>query len=328
MKKVSIIIPVYNGEKFIKRLLSNVYSQTYGDIELIVVNDGSKDSSYKLLEECSYKAPSNVVTRIIDKPNGGISDSRNRGLGVAEGEYIVFIDQDDRIKTNYISTLVSEIEKEDYDILISGYSLVDNDSKVIDRWVLNPKKEYSKYRIIAPWARIFRKDIIDKNHIRFMQTKLNEDLYFNLVYMSYCKKIGVSSYCGYEWTFNRTSESHSKWNVISKDRNPLTVLNQIKKDMNSDHCLNNDCLEYMQIKHIIWYLFYVAKSANKEELFKAYNKMFEWLKDNYPDYYKNSVMRHPIKFGDGLKVSIIVFVSILLHRIRLLYPILRVYSKI
>ena len=327
-EKVSIIVPLYNGEKYIKKLLSNIFSQTYSNIELILINDGSSDGTYDLVQKLIKKSPNTIKVILINQDNQGISKTRNNGLDEASGDYVVFIDQDDGINRDYIERLVEEIKKQQVDLLISGYTLVDSSGKVLDKWILNPDKEYSKYRIIAPWGRIFKKEIIDKYSIRFMDTKVSEDLYFNLVYMSFCEKIGVSSYCGYRWLFNESSESHSNWNKISEDRNPLLVLNQIKKDMNNDHCLNNDCLEYMQIKHIIWYLFYVAKSANKKELYKAYSTVFEWLKGNWPYYYKNKVMRHPVKYGDALKVGVIVFVSILLNRAKLLYPILRIYSKL
>lgn len=328
LKKVSIIVPVYNGSKFIKKTLSNIFTQTYGNIELILVNDGSTDDSLEIITSLSRKAPVSINVKIINQDNSGIAKTRNRGIEEATGDYICFMDQDDGIYRNYISTLVKLIEESNSDILIGGYNLVDGNGRILDKWILKPEKKYSTFRITAPWGRIFRKNIIDKHNIRFMDTKVSEDFYFNVLYLSYCNNIKVTSYSGYRWLYNENSESHANWSQISDERNPLIMLTQLQKDINKNNELDYDCLEYMQLKHLVWYLLYVAKSASKEQLKKTYDEFFKWLDKYYPNYKKNKIMKNPVKYGESFKIGSIVNIAIGLKKIRCFYPMLRIYSKI
>ena len=324
----TIIVPMYNGKKYIKKLLSNIFTQSYQNIELIILDDGSSDGSGEYVSELLKRAPSSFRVKMINQDNSGIPLTRNRGLDEASGEYIFFIDQDDGIRKEYISSFVEEMNKTHADMVIGGYELVDTNGYKLDKWVLNPDKLYSKYRITAPWARVYRKDIIDKYGIRFMNTKVSEDMYFNLVYMSYCSKISVTSYCGYRWTYNEQSESHSNWNKISDERDIFAVLTQIQEDMSIDNCLEDECVGYMNIKHIVWYLFYVAKNSCRKDLEDIYNSSFEWLDKYYPHYYNNRVIYRYLKYGESFKVGMIVMLSVILKRLNLLFVVLRLYSKL
>lgn len=97
--KISVIIPVYNGEKYIKRCLESVFSQTYTNMEILVVNDGSSDNSLAIIEAAHEKSPFPV--RILNGENHGVADARNKGIDFAEGDYIVFVDQDDYLDTDF-----------------------------------------------------------------------------------------------------------------------------------------------------------------------------------------------------------------------------------
>ena len=114
--KVSIIVPVYNAEKYIKQCLESIISQTYENIEIIVVNDGSKDNSLNILKE--YVKKSNKM-KLVDKKNGGVSSARNAGLKEATGEYITFVDSDDWLEKNAIEIMLRNIK--DFDIIQSSY---------------------------------------------------------------------------------------------------------------------------------------------------------------------------------------------------------------
>ena len=105
--KVSIVIPVYNVEKYIRQCLESVINQTLKDIEIIIVNDGTKDSSMKIAEE--YLSDKRI--KIINKENGGLSSARNAGMRIAQGKYICFIDSDDFIEKNMMEELYIAIEK-------------------------------------------------------------------------------------------------------------------------------------------------------------------------------------------------------------------------
>ncbi len=118
MPKVSIIIPVYNAEKYLKETLDSVLNQTYLDFEVIALNDGSKDGSLSILNEYAKKDERFVV---IDKPNSGVSDTRNLGIEKASGEYIACLDADDLYSPNFLFTMVSAIEENNANVVVCEY---------------------------------------------------------------------------------------------------------------------------------------------------------------------------------------------------------------
>lgn len=323
---VSIIIPIYNGKNYINSSILTVFDQTYDRIELLAVDDGSTDDSFQVLSELVKQAPIHVDMRIIRQDNGGICRARNRGIEEAKGEYIMFMDQDDKMYSDCVANLVSLIEKENADLVIGGFDLIDKEGKVLEQWTLNPTLSFSPFRISAPWGRIFRRTVMDRHNIRFMVTKISEDFYFNVLFMSYADKIVVSPYRGYCWLYNEGSESHAHMSQLKEDRNPLVMLEQLHKDMNSAHGLDRECLQYMMTKHIVWYLLYVAKGADAALLKKMYCECFSWLTMRYPHATKISLRKLTFPKGEQVKVRSIVKTCIVLHRMRLFMLFLRIYS--
>jgi len=124
MPKVSIILPVYNVEKYIAKSIQSVLNQTYQDFELLVIIDGSPDNSKQIAE--SFK--DDRIT-IYEKPNGGLSDARNYGLERAKGEFVYFMDSDDWIEPNLLKDTVCVFEKNEIDFVVFGYFLDNEDLK-------------------------------------------------------------------------------------------------------------------------------------------------------------------------------------------------------
>ena len=118
MEKISIIIPVYNGEEFLKRCLDSIIVQTYQNWELIIVNDGSTDKTKDIIEEYIEKDKRIVV---INKDNSGVSDSRNIGIDYSTGDYITFVDADDFLEKNMLLSIIELLNKEKYDVIRYNY---------------------------------------------------------------------------------------------------------------------------------------------------------------------------------------------------------------
>ena len=119
-KLISIIMPVYNAEKYLNRSIESIMNQTYNNIEIILVNDGSTDNS---LEICtSYQEKDNRI-KLINQANKGVSFARNKGIDEATGDYIMFIDSDDYVEKNMIEDMVSKITEDDIDLVISGIKM-------------------------------------------------------------------------------------------------------------------------------------------------------------------------------------------------------------
>ena len=118
-KLISIIVPVYNVEKYVAECIESIIKQTYQNLEILLIDDGSTDNSGKI---CDKYAEKDKRIKIIHKENGGVSSARNLGLDLAQGEYIAFIDSDDFVSNKYIESLYSAIEHKDAEIVLSKYS--------------------------------------------------------------------------------------------------------------------------------------------------------------------------------------------------------------
>ena len=220
-KLVSIIIPVYNAEKYILRCVESVKKQSYKNIEIILVNDGSTDNSKKL---CNEIINTDKRIKVINKENGGVHTARNEGIRIANGDYITFIDIDDWIEEDYILTLIKIIESKNIDLAICNYK---------DVYIESNKEEYSSNDngedreiniseliderfffngLINPcWGKLYKMSIIKGQGIRFESLKLSEDTLFNLNYLSFCKNIFITSkrlyfYVHYKNSNNLTSK--------------------------------------------------------------------------------------------------------------------------
>ena len=130
MDKISIIVPVFNGEKHLSRCVDSLLNQTYKNIECIFINDGSSDNTLKILKE--YKKKDSRVV-IIDKKNTGVSDSRNKAIEMSTGDYICFCDADDMYDKNYVEMMHDLIIKEDVPLVRCNYKVIDKSGNDIDK---------------------------------------------------------------------------------------------------------------------------------------------------------------------------------------------------
>lgn len=209
---VSIIVPIYNSEKHIKRCVDSIVNQTYKNIEIVLVNDGSTDNSLNVIKEFTDKR---IV--LIDKNNSGASDTRNVGIQKSRGKYVAFIDSDDWIEKDYILNLLQIIYMNKSDIIISGYTKVSDKQIKIKKLVnkviyLNQGEEDKTYDILysnngsSVWGKLYKYEILQNVIMR--KIKIGEDMLFNIEALSMSHKIFISDYVGYY--YNDNSESITK----------------------------------------------------------------------------------------------------------------------
>lgn len=204
--KISVIVPVYKCERFIVDCVDCISNQTYTDLEIILVDDGSTDNSGKICDELASK---DSRIKVVHKENGGVSSARNAGLDTATGDYVMFVDSDDLIHYDMCQYLLS-LMNEECDFVVSGFYRSDTFS--LDESKLREATcDFTSYSEIAPafldmfnrrilncpYAKLFRKDIIGTQRFDTSIT-LGEDLLFNLEYLKKVSKgITVSTFCGY-----------------------------------------------------------------------------------------------------------------------------------
>lgn len=191
---ISVIIPAYNAARTIRRCIQSVLDQTYTEWEMIIVDDGSKDDT---LDICQSYDDSRI--RVLHKENGGVSSARNHGLKFAQGDYIAFIDSDDFIEANYLEHLSQGL---DYDIVISGFCYENTPEsssfhlKLANREAVG--RELSKLinadQLCYPWGRLFKRSIIEQNHIRFNEKmRFAEDNVFNWEYLCHINSLRIDT---------------------------------------------------------------------------------------------------------------------------------------
>ncbi len=234
---VSIIIPVYNGGKYLAACLASLSAQTYENIEILIIDDGSTDDSVKI---CSDYSLGNNKIRLITKVNSGVSDTRNTGLENANGEFIVFVDCDDKIGKDYISHLIS-LMNDDIDFGVTGWTKEKENGELIEKCVaidgefsaegclmnlvtLNAVQGY-------PFAKIFRNQIIAENKIRFdKEITIFEDLLFCCEYVCHCRKGKINTvHNDYHYILHENSARNKTIHAKSFDTNWLTEIKALEK---------------------------------------------------------------------------------------------------
>ena len=247
---ISIIIPVYNAENYLRRCIDSVLSQSFTDFELILVDDGSNDKSPQI---CDEYASQDTRVRVIHKANGGVSAARNDGLDIAKGEYITFIDSDDWVERDYLSTLSNY---RDYDIVFFSHRLIYEDGYISE--FLFEAKEGDKqniWEIVASlrknavgsnfygytWNKMFRRDIIEKYKIRFIEgLRISEDEVYTLDYCTHAKSIKVLPLCLYNYRVLGTGLTATKNSADEYKKLADSYLSILNRE-------NNNCIDKVYI---------------------------------------------------------------------------------
>ncbi|XME03216.1 glycosyltransferase family 2 protein [Lachnospiraceae bacterium C1.1] len=217
---VSVIIPVYNAEKYLTKCLNSIIGQTYENIEIILINDGSTDSTGEI---CSRFAAKDSRIRYIEQENAGQSITRNRGIGLSKGRYIYFMDSDDHLDDGYIEFAVKSLKDEKADMMISNYyHELENgaswNEREFEEGVFDLTKEADRYKFIVNvflpykcgfevWNRLYDAELIKENGLEFPVFKpvVAEDVCFNLLYIFCAGKIIVSNKRFYHYLHNDSS---------------------------------------------------------------------------------------------------------------------------
>lgn len=214
--KFSIIIPVYNVENYLSRCLESVINQTLMDIEIICVNDGSKDGSDIIIKQ--YSRIDNRI-KIVEKENGGLSSARNAGMKIAQGDYICFLDSDDYYEQNLCERLYREVLEHNPDIIAFGANIFPL-TKDTDRWTFwNLSPATQKFRKFCPevllsynrgypfvWRNCFKRKYLEKNHLYFNEdVKFGEDTVFQVCAFPGAKNIIYISDKLYHYRYDRTN---------------------------------------------------------------------------------------------------------------------------
>ncbi len=228
---ISVILPIYNVEKFLENCIESIINQTYKNLEIILVNDGSTDESGKICDKFKKK---DKRIKVIHKRNGGLSDARNAGMKISKGKYITFVDSDDLVHKQYIETLWNLIVNNKADISMCDYKSVnenfsydekadenlDSSIYVLDRLECI-KKMYieGKHGLeFLAWGKLYRKSLFTKNNIKYPKGKIHEDTFTTYKLIYYSEKIVFKDECLYFYRIRTGSIMNSIFNLKKLDK--------------------------------------------------------------------------------------------------------------
>ena len=259
---VSIILPVYNAQTHLARCIGSILNQTYRNLELIILNDGSRDQSLPVCEEFRVK-DSRIV--LVDKDNSGVSDTRNLGLKLAGGQYVQFVDSDDYIDPDFTGHLVAAAEENNADLVIAPYKMVipagaskpeqvlekiQDDLGVMsvarppevreygflpagvydkDTFALRLMDKPASYFYSVLWNKLYRRDLLVENDVQFAsEMKWAEDLVFNLQYIRFAERFVSIGTPGYYYVQNPQSICHTQINPATIVQNKVQTFRYYK----------------------------------------------------------------------------------------------------
>lgn len=230
---ISVIIPVYGVEKYIAQCLESVINQTYKNLEIIVVNDGTKDRSADIAKE--YAAKDSRI-KVYDFKNGGLSVARNRGLEIATGEYISYLDSDDWIDTKMYETLLEAAMKNEADMVKCGIietngvaeeKITFSDVKIINNEQHKAFENYFNGILwTLAWNGLYKKELAKK--VKFPDNVVNEDNYSSGIFLYLAKKIVVIPFCG---NYYRVNDAGISKGGVKKPLDKILAINKLKQDL-------------------------------------------------------------------------------------------------
>ena len=306
-EKISVIVPVYNVEQYLERCVDSIINQTYTNLEIILVNDGSTDNSGKLCDELAKK---DERIRVIHKENGGLSDARNRGIDESESDLVGFIDSDDYIDSDMYEVLLKNLNDTDADLSMCAlYDVYNNtpEAQVTNKetWKLSSEqaiKMVMEAKILSVTAvnKLYRKSLF--TDLKFEVGKIAEDAFIMIKLLDKCEKIVATNEKKYYYVHRENSITTQKFST--------KFLNVIEAyEQNSNIILE----KYPKLKDVAqtrmnWAYFYVLDrlllddNYNDKEL---ENKLISYLKNHHKD-----ILNDPL-FTKGRKIG---FIALLLSR--------------
>lgn len=300
MKKVSVIMPVYNTECYLKRCIESLVHQTLKEIELIFINDGSTDHSLAILQDYKAKYPDKII--IIDKENGGMSDARNQGLTAANGEYIGFVDSDDYVDINMFALLYEKAKSKDFDVVACDMNYIYQDR--IEKAYSHLHHDLFDAQAIqktmvdvypSVWNKLYHRRILEKSGLKFTRFVWFEDVEFTYCIYPFITSIGVVhehlyQYMQREGSITKIFNEHlfdylKNWKSIIAFYKQHGIYETYQQE-----------LEYSCVRYL--YATFIKAAAHYLDMnmfYTAYDKAHEMVTQTYPNFRRNQYFYRSLK---------------------------------
>ncbi len=287
--KVSIIVPVFNTEAYLKKCLDSLVKQTYKNIEIILINDGTMDNSEKIILKYKEKYPG--IIRYYKQKNKGQGAARNLGIKKAKGEYITFVDSDDYVDKNMIDKMISM----QADIVICDILKEENDKTIYFNNYWNIKNDPSKNYMtshMGPVARLYKASLFKDNNIYFKEGVIYEDLATVPLLGMYTNNIKYVNEAFYHYVIRRgSSMKQIKYNKVLESI--FNVMGYLSENITDNY---KDELEYLYIEHLLYSASLRFLKFNRKDKVNIVRNIIRKKYPNYKNniYYKNKSIKFKV----------------------------------
>lgn len=312
--KVTIIVAVYKSEPFLPKLLNSIINQTYKNLEIILVDDGSPDNSGKI---CDDYAEEDIRIKVIHKKNGGACEARNYGIEAANGEYISIIDGDDWLEQDYVEYLLdlavstkSDMAMTDKIFTTRDRVQTDNDKKEV--WTSEKAATSIIYPIIpiGPWNKLIKLSLIIKNNISFSVPWSGEGLYFTFMCAQHSNQVAVGHRKVYDYRLNNAGSGLTNYNVEMGINALWNIKNIGKNNIHSSKKIEN-AVNWHIWKNYNFLIKLIIATNTKDKYKKVYDECLSGMKQILPTVLLHSEMGIKSKMKMLLKtMTPIVFAKI------------------
>lgn len=290
MPKVSVIVPIYNVEKYLEKCINSLLSQTLEDIQIILVNDGSKDNSGNIAKEYEKNNKDKVI--YVEKENGGLSDARNYGLKYATGDFIAFLDSDDYIEKNAYEEMYNKAIEENADYVECDFIWeFPNKIRVDKQYPYKNKKEMLSFVRVVAWNKLIKRQLITDNNLEFPKGLRYEDIEFTYKLIPFLNKFAYVDNPFIHYVQREGSIAN-----VQNERTAeiFTVLDNVIEFYKKNNIYEEyrDELEYNYARYLLCSsLKRMCKIKDKSIREKLLTESWERLNLNFPNWKENVILK-------------------------------------
>ena len=290
MPKVTVIVPIYNVEKYLARCIDSLVNQTLNEIEIVLVNDGTKDSSGKIAMQYAKQYKEKII--YLEKENGGLSDARNYGLAYAKGEYIAFLDSDDYIEKDAYEKMYEKAKLENADYVECDFIWEYPNKKRKDKcYQYNNKKEMLAFARVVAWNKLIKREIIEENNIRFPKGLRYEDIEFTYKLIPHLNKICYVDQCFIHYIQRKNSIANVQNEKTAEIFEILDNVIRYYKEKNLFEEYRNE-LEYNYARYLLCSsLKRICKIGNKQIRKRLIRQTWSKLNIEFPEWKENKILK-------------------------------------
>ena len=317
--KVSILIPAYNAEKLVHKAIDSALAQTHSNIEIIIINDGSTDDTWHILQEYQQKYPQKIT--IFSQKNKGLGATRNLLLKKATGDYIINLDSDDWLKPDYAEVMLSALGTGD--IAICGFERYDAQYQFRDQRIPD-LTSYSKYRFCTTAGKIFRHEFLRAIKLKYESINMGEDAAFNILAYAKTNAIAIlvyGGYCCYESAHSMAHTAH-----YEKDKSFYMLMNHLEDRLKNSDILHESEFQFYVFKNLLMDVFIYKDNLSARELVKIYRTSVKW----YQEFLHQNHAQFHLRFqkGETIMINLTINGFIIMTKLHLEGIMLPILKKI